>query len=172
MFNWRPRVRDTKTQSLIHMLVQRLYKHDEYSVISKCVCSHLISPISGCFSFCFSSRSVRYWPTRSAFPWRSSFTITSSTARPMAHDTGLPPNWEIQNPHTEERLHRGWVHTPPRRSAADHQDDRRIRSTEYIADTHCYTASGEKTNNCLKHTQRFSIWREVSKLLLTAWKSI
>lgn len=100
-------------KSLIHMLVQRFYKHDEYSVITKCncVCAHLTSPISGCFSFCFTSSSVRYRPTRSAFPWRSSFTITSSTARPMAHDTGLPPNWEIQNPHTEERLHRGWLHT-------------------------------------------------------------
>lgn len=72
--------------------------------------AYLTSPTSGWFSFCFSSKSVRYRPTRSALPWRSSFTITSRTARPMAHDTGLPPNWGIQKPtHTHERLHQDWA---------------------------------------------------------------
>lgn len=79
-------------------------------VAAVCLFAHLMSPTSGCFFFCFSSRLVRYCPTRSALPCRSSFTITSNTARPMAHDTGLPPNWEIQNPHTDERLDWGQVH--------------------------------------------------------------
>lgn len=70
-----------------------------------------MSPMSGCFSFCFSSRSFRYFPTRVAFPWRSSLSITSNTAKPIAHDTGLPPNWEkTTNPNhrlgpTSTRLH-------------------------------------------------------------------
>lgn len=53
-----------------------------------------MSPMSGCFSFWFARRSFRYFPTRVAFPWRSSLSITSKTAKPIAQDTGLPPNWE------------------------------------------------------------------------------
>lgn len=75
------------------------------------------SPMSGCFCFCFSSRSLRYFPTRVAFPWRSSLSITSNTARPMAHDTGLPPNWE----RTTKPKHRSgpftnWLHHRRRRT--------------------------------------------------------
>lgn len=83
-------------QGVLHTLVFWITAPNTYChILYMCVFAYLISPTSGCFSFCFSSRLVRYRPTRSALPWRSSFMITSSTARPMAHDTGLPPNWEI-----------------------------------------------------------------------------
>ena len=37
------------------------------------------------------SESLRYWPTAAELATSPSFSITSSTARPAAHETGLPP---------------------------------------------------------------------------------
>lgn len=54
---------------------------------------HLISPMSRCLVCSFVNKSLRCAPTLVAFPLRSSFSITSRTARPMAQDTGFPPNY-------------------------------------------------------------------------------
>lgn len=50
------------------------------------------SPIIWCLVLSFVSKSFRCAPTLSAFPLKSSFSITSRTARPIAQDTGFPPN--------------------------------------------------------------------------------
>ncbi len=51
------------------------------------------SPMSGCLVWSWSSSCLRWPPTCTALPLRSSFSRTSNTARPMAQDTGLPPNF-------------------------------------------------------------------------------
>src|SRR6266567_2505482 len=52
----------------------------------------LISPINACLSIKSRKLSIKCVPTRSAFACNCSSAITSSTANPIAHETGLPPN--------------------------------------------------------------------------------
>lgn len=67
-------------------------------------CSYLTSPITWCRVCSSFSNSLRCAPTLLALPLRSSSSITSRTARPIAQDTGFPPNclvsqWEKKNQH-------------------------------------------------------------------------
>lgn len=68
---------------------------------------NLTSPITWCRACSFLSRFLRWVPTLVAFPLRSSLSITSRRARPIAQDTGFPPNCrkEVQNVYPEGSTH-------------------------------------------------------------------
>ena len=60
-----------------------------------CIISYLTFPISRCLSRIALNPSIRHLPTNLALDNNCSFFITSNTAIPIAHATGLPPNCKI-----------------------------------------------------------------------------
>ena len=58
---------------------------------------YLTSPIIGCVGSIALKPSIRHFPTDLALDTSCSFLITSRTAIPIAHATGLPPNWNWWN---------------------------------------------------------------------------
>ena len=63
-------------------------------------CNYLTSPNMGCLSWIFLKPSNNVSPTHLALLISFSLCITSNTARPIAHETGLPPYYGKENDKT------------------------------------------------------------------------